>query len=216
MQLSRRFWLTLALGALLVLQLAGPRPVADACSVAGPPSVGAVLGVPAWSSAIEEVPANAASLDAARGERFVSAGATLYRIPAGSTTVSADDATIAVSDVADTVAPTLAVAGVTWTEESACSGCAYGGVDTSHVTLDVTAEDDAATAEHITYAVYFGETENEAIAASAGEPELWVLPSDGRVWFFQRADDVASFVVVRAFDQAGNASTASAPEPIER
>jgi hypothetical protein len=215
MRNRRRLWLTLAiLIGLGALQLGGPRPVADACSVAGPAPMGPVLGVPDWTSTTDEAPSNAASLDPERGEPFVSAGATLYRIPPGTAVVDGDT-TVALSDTPDTEAPTLALESATWRAESACSGCAYGGVDTSNVTLDVTAEDDFAGAEHITYAIYRGATEAEAIAASGGEPELWLLPEGGRVWFFLSAAEMPSFVVVRAFDQAGNASEASAPRAIE-
>lgn len=219
MNRRRRFWhkLTLVSTAGLALHLAAPHRIADACSIAGTATPGVVLGVPLGLSSTEPVPANVASLDATRGDSFTAAGATLYRIPSGTTTITAGGLDIPVSDTPDTTAPTVTLDGAQWVYEAGCSGCAYGGPESSSVTLTVSATDDTASAARISYAVYFGGDEDAARAASEGEPELWVVPdSAGVVWFLLAGDDVPSFAVVRAFDQAGNPSEASAAVAIQR
>jgi hypothetical protein len=221
MKKTRPLWHTLtplmALGA--TIAFVAPDPIADACSVAGPRTVGAVLGLAEWTEEEVAIPGNAASLDAERGELFVSAGATLYRIPPEtSELVVGEGRSIPVSAELDTVAPSLSFEGASWVESVACGGCQYagGGVNTSHVSLAASAEDDVASAEQITYAVYFGATAEEARDASLGEPELWVLPDYVGLWFYLAEEEVPGFIVVRAFDQAGNASAASAPLAVER
>ena len=169
------------------------------------------------------IPRNAASLDAGRGELFLSAGATLYRVPPEMSELVVEGRSIPVSAEMDTVAPGLSFEGASWVAGRACAGggCGYAGgsgdgVDVSRVTLTASAEDDVASAEQITYAVYFGATAEEASEASLGEPELWVLPDYVGVWFYVAEEEVPGFIVVRAFDQAGNASAASAPVAVDR
>lgn len=202
---------SIVLGA---IQLAGPRPVADACSILPPPAPRELLGVDQSGSGVvaHEIPANAAGLEAGRGEPFVSAGATLHRIPPGTRSVEASGVTMTVSELADTEPPTLTMASATWIQrEDPCAGCAFGSAGSPEVVLEVHAEDDWAPAERISYAVYLGATDEAAIEASAGEPELWLLARDGEASFPFRAEELPQFVIVRAFDQAGNASAASAP-----
>ena len=226
MNKTRPLWHTLtplmALGA--TIAFAAPDPTAGACSIAGQRTVGAVLGIAEWTGEEAAIPGNAASLDAERGELFVSAGAMLYRIPPEtSELVVSEGRSIPVSGEMDTVAPSLSFEGASWAEGRACQGgpCGYAGgsgngVDVSRVTLTASAEDDVASAEQITYAVYFGATAEEARDASLGEPELWVLPDHAGVWFYLAEEEVPGFVVVRAFDQAGNASDASVARPVTR
>lgn len=214
-----RAWhkLALVLPLGLALHVAAPHRVVDACDVIGPSTPGVVLGVAAGSSATEPIPANAASLDATRGEAFSAGGATLYRISSGTTALTPGADPIPVSEVADTIPPTVALEDAQWVYDPGCSGCAYGGPESSNVTLAVSATDDTASAMRISYAVYFGDDEDAARAASEGEPELWLVPDPaGTVWFWMTDDDLPSFVVVRAFDQAGNPSEPSAAVAIQR
>jgi hypothetical protein len=218
MHKARPLWHTLtpliALGA--TIAFVAPHPIADACSILEPRTVGAILGVTASTEGEGAIPRNAASLDAERGELFVSGGATLYRIPAEMSALDVDGRTIPISDEMDTVAPSLSFEGASWVAGTACGGCAYGGADVSRVTLTVSAEDDVASPEQITYAVYFGATADEAREASQGEPELWLLPDHAGVWFYLAEEQVPGFVIARAFDQAGNASEASEARSVAR
>src|SRR5690606_16306948 len=139
----------------------------------------------------------------------------LHRIPSGTTTITDGAVSVPVSEVADTIGPTVTLEDAEWVYAAGCSGCAYGGPESSSVTLTLSGSDDTASASQITYAVYFGADEDAAREASEAEPELWIVPDvDGSVWFLLADDDVPSFLVARAFDQAGNPSEASAPVAI--
>ncbi len=221
MRTSIRTWRIVAqvLGLGLLVAVYSPHPVADACSIAGPPTPASVLGLnlgrltPGYT-----LPANAAGLEELGGERFSVAGIELSRVPEGTTSYEVSGRLIAVSDTPDLVAPTLdGIDAAVRAEETACSGCAYGGVDASTLTLTVRASDDTAPFEQLSIAIYLGETAEAAVAAAASAPDFWALEdADGRVWVYLAADDPSAFVVVRVFDQAGNASALSEPSMITR
>ncbi|HHH31350.1 MAG TPA: hypothetical protein ENK57_23800 [Polyangiaceae bacterium] len=220
MQTHRRFRHIAAqvvgLGALAALY--SPHPVASACSVAGPVTVSDILGLARVGAYDDlELPSNAAGFDLG-GETFETGGATLTRVPEGTTSFTRPGSTLTVSGGPDLEAPRLdAFDQAVRVEQSACSGCAYGSVDTSTITLSLRATDDVAALEQLSFALYLGSTEEEASRAATDEPDFWLLVDrEGALWTFLANDDASEFAVVRVFDQAGNASEPSLPVPITR
>ena len=203
----------------LLVAFYSPHPLADACSIAGPPTVTGLLGVDGASAPPDLVlPSNAASIADVGGEAFMTGGVALTRVPSESAFIDVAGGTLAISDAPDLTAPDVTgLVAAMAIEVSACGGCAYGGVDASRLQLNLDMTDDTAAFEQLSVAVFLGDTEESATLASRLEPDFWVLPdASGELWTFLPADDPARFAVVRVFDQAGNASAPTPPTPISR
>lgn len=208
---------------LLALALAGLVPaVAWACSVEGPAEVRGPLGFEyAPSDAV--LLANAASVrqhDSFWREFSPVEGVTFYRVPEGATEVEVDGRTLTVGAIEDTTAPSrpeILDARLRITEGD--TSCGAECTDTLATTIiDVSATDDLASVEQLTYLVY--RRPSPALGGPSVQATVLADQSDyygGALWLWADVDDEGAeqWVWVRAVDQAGNVSELSEPFPVD-
>jgi len=206
-------------GALLAIASLCPA-VAWACSVAGPPEVRGLLGFE-YTPSDAVLLANAASVRQhgfGWPELSPIEGVTFYRVPEGTASVEIDGRTLTIGETEDMAAPSRPeILDARLAISEGDSSCGAECTDTLATTvIEVSATDDLAAAEQLTYLVY------RRSSPTLGGPSVQAttLPSpvhDGALWLWASVEDEGAeqWVWVRAVDQAGNVSELSEPFPVD-